>query len=234
MKLLRASIPILTAIFLLALTSARVIKDKESQDKEYYYYEDPLDCSGCHWDRFDRWNVSQHSKGFTGDFFQAQFYDLVLPSRDFDEKVANVHEDCIGCHSPTAFLSGDMIPPRYVEPDNHWNRGDGIKTRADRGVFCDFCHTLDRFKNDPPFNHDYISHATEEVDPKRADLENPWSPHHETQTTEIFESPQFCATCHITVPFLIPTDNLPMHNGYALRRSRTGLIRWWKELNNMS
>ena len=196
MKLLRASIPVCTVIILLALTSAKIKKDKESQDKEYYYFEDPYVCSGCHWDRFDRWNVSQHSKGFTGDFFQAQLFDLVLPSRTFDEKVAKENENCIGCHSPTAFLSGDMIPPRIAEPDNHWNRGDGIKTRAERGIFCDFCHTLDRFTHDPPFNHDYISHATEEIDPKRADLENPWSPHHETQTTEIFESPLFCATCH--------------------------------------
>jgi len=196
MKILRASIPVLTAVILLALTSAGLKKDRENQAKEYYYFEDPLECSGCHWDRFDRWNVSQHSKGFTGDFFQAQFYDLVLPSREFDEKVANEHENCIGCHSPSAFLSGDMIPPRSSETDNHWNKGDGIKTRAGRGIFCDFCHTLDRFENDPPFNHDYISHATEEVDPKRADLEFPWSPHHETEVSEIFEDPMICATCH--------------------------------------
>jgi len=189
-------IPLLTLMALVILTGSILKKDKEDQNKQYHYYEDPYTCSGCHWDRFDRWNVSQHSNGFTGDFFQKQFYELVLPSMDFDSKVNNVNEGCIGCHSPTAFLSGDNIPLRTKNPDNHWNRVDGIKTRADRGVFCDFCHTLDRFQNDPPFNHDYISHATEEIDPKRADLEFPWSPHHETQTTEIFESPQFCATCH--------------------------------------
>jgi hypothetical protein len=196
MKSIRTAIPLVTAVVFLVLTSARVIKDKESQVKEYHYYEDPLECSGCHWDRFARWNVSQHSKGFTGDFFQAQFYDLVLPSLDFDEKVANAHEGCIGCHSPTAFLSDDLIPPRTNVTDNHWNRRDEAKTRAERGIFCDFCHTLDRFQHETPFNHDYISHATEEIDPKRADLENPWSPHHETQTSEIFEDPMICATCH--------------------------------------
>jgi hypothetical protein len=190
------SIPIVTAAILIALTSMKLIRDRESQQKEYHYFEDPLECSGCHWDRFDRWNVSQHSKGFTGDFFQAQFYDLVLPSLDFDEKVKDVHEGCIGCHSPSAFLSGDMIPPRTASPDNHWERGTNNKMRADRGIFCDFCHTLDRFEHVVPFNHDYISHATKAVDPKRADLEFPWSPHHETQTSEIFEDPMICATCH--------------------------------------
>jgi hypothetical protein len=66
-----------------------------------------------------------------------------------------------------------MIPPRIASPDNHWKRGEENKMLVDRGIFCDFCHTLDRFEHVPPFNHDYISHATEEVDPKRADLEFP-------------------------------------------------------------
>ncbi len=172
------------------------VNHKENQKKEYHYFEDPQECSGCHFDRFDRWNTSQHSKAFTGDFFQAQFYDVVLPSREFDEKVADEHKNCIGCHSPSAFLSGDYIPPRVNETDNHWNRGEGNKSNAERGVFCDFCHTLDRFQNDPPFNHDYISHATPDIDPKRADLPFPWSPHHETQMSEIYESVEICASCH--------------------------------------
>ena len=180
----------------LVLTSMVMMSSREDQNKKYSYYENPAKCSGCHWDRFDRWNVSQHSKAFTGDFFQAQFYDAVLPSLEFDDKLKNAADDCIGCHSPTAFLSGDMVPPRSVDPDNHWNKGDGNKILADRGVFCDFCHTLDRFRNDPPFNHDYISHATAEVDPKRADLAYPWSPHHDTEMSEIFEDVMICATCH--------------------------------------
>lgn len=192
----KISIPLVTLVLLTAMTSMRTTADPEDQNKKYHYYEDPLICSGCHWDRFDRWSVSQHSKGFTGDFFQAQFYETVLPSLQLDEKVASAHEDCIGCHSPTAYLSGDMIPPRVSDPDNHWNPGTPEKTRADRGIFCDFCHTLDRFEHESPFNHDYISHATDAVDDKRADLEYPWSPHHETRTSEIYEDVMICATCH--------------------------------------
>ena len=178
------------------LTGMKGSGDPENQQKEYHYFENPLICSGCHWDRFKRWNVSQHSKGFTGDFFQAQFYDLVLPSRQLDDRVANTHEDCIGCHSPSAFLSGDMIPPRLGNPDNHWVQGSMEKTGAERGIFCDFCHTLDRFEHATAFNHDYISHATEAVDDKRADLEFPWSPHHGTRTSAIYENVMMCATCH--------------------------------------
>jgi len=196
MKTTKISILLLTTILFFILTGAVLINVQKERKKEYYYFEDPIVCSGCHWDKFERWNVSQHSKGFTGDFFQEQFYQLVLPSLSFDENVSDVNKGCIGCHSPSAFLSKDYIPQRTREQDNHWNRGDGFKTRADRGIFCDFCHTLDDFENDPPFNHDYISLSTGEVDPKRADLEFPWSPHHETETSDIFELPAICATCH--------------------------------------
>ncbi|MDD4108295.1 MAG: multiheme c-type cytochrome [Prolixibacteraceae bacterium] len=168
----------------------------KNQKKEYHYFENPQVCAGCHWDKFERWNVSQHSKGFTGDFFQKQFYELVLPSESFAPEVKDVKDGCIGCHAPASFLAGDMVPPETVEYDNHWNRGDGYKTMADRGIFCDFCHTISHFKNDPPFNHDYVSTATEAVDTKFGDLEFPWSPHHETATSEIFEDPMMCSTCH--------------------------------------
>ena len=190
---------IISTLILLFSVSFALSQEKENvnrSDKHYHYFDNPQVCSGCHWDRFNRWNVSQHSKAYTGDFFQKQFFELVLPSLSFDKKIADVHVGCIGCHAPTSFLSNDMIPQKAEVSDNHWKRGTGNKTRADRGVFCDFCHTLDGFENDPPFNFDYISAATEEIDPKRADLEFPWSPYHETKRSEIFEDVGICATCH--------------------------------------
>ncbi|RKY85757.1 hypothetical protein DRQ09_06860 [candidate division KSB1 bacterium] len=164
--------------------------------KKYHYFDNPQVCAGCHWDRFDRWNVSQHSKAYTGDFFQKQFFEFVLPSRDFDKKVADINTGCIGCHAPVSFLSGVLIPEPSEILDNHWNRGKGNKTLAERGVFCDFCHTLEGFKNEQPFNFDYISSATEEIDSKKAGLEFPWSPYHDTDRSEIFEGTGICATCH--------------------------------------
>ena len=174
-----------------------VLKEQaKNQNKPYHYFEDPQVCSGCHWDKFQRHNVSQHSKAFTGDFFQKQFYDLVLASETFAPEVANVKDGCIGCHSPSAFLAGQLVPAKAEKMDNHWNKGDGFKSMADRGVFCDFCHTVSHFKNDPPFNADYVSTVTEAVDTKFGDLEFPWSPHHETATSEIYEDPSMCASCH--------------------------------------
>ena len=112
MKAIHLKVPLITLALLALLTGMRSKADPEDQHKKYHYFEDPAICSGCHWDKFETWSSSQHAKGFTGDFFQAQFYEVVLPSLSLDDKVANAHEDCIGCHSPSAFLSGDRIPDR--------------------------------------------------------------------------------------------------------------------------
>lgn len=182
------------SLFVFSIVNA---EDRNKQMMEKYkHFENPQVCSGCHWEKFTRWNISQHSRGFTGDFFSKQFYELVLPSRSFDDKLEDVHIGCIGCHAPSSFLSGDLIPEQTRELDNFWNRTGRSKTLADRGIFCDFCHTLDHFKNTPPFNFDYVSRATAGIDAKGGDLEFPWSPYHETITSEIFESPEICATCH--------------------------------------
>jgi len=195
----RVTIYFLLSISSLAVSaqSKAVLKQQaKNQVKPYHYFESPKTCEGCHVDKFKRWNVSQHSKAFTGDFFQKQFYELVLASESFAPEVANVKEGCIGCHAPSAYLAGELVPLRTTEPDNHWNKGDGDKSLADRGVFCDFCHTISHFKNEPPYNHDFVSAATEAVDTKFGDLEFPWSPHHETATSEIFEDPMMCSSCH--------------------------------------
>jgi len=117
-----------------------------------------------------------------------------------DPNMKDVHEGCIGCHSPSAFLSGEMIPPEIENPDNAWNGSSESRYMAERGVFCDFCHTVEGYdgyaKGHAPFNHNYHSAATPEVDPKRADLEFPWSPHHETELSELHEEAELCGTCH--------------------------------------
>ncbi len=181
---------------LYAQSKAVLRNQARDQYKPYHYFENPQVCAGCHWDKFERWDLSQHAKGFTGDFFQKQFYDLVLASESFAPELKGVKDGCIGCHSPSAFLAGEMVPPRAIPYDNYMNKREGYRTRADRGIFCDFCHTISHFRNDPPFNHDYVSTVTEAVDTKFGDLEFPWSPHHETATSEIFEDPVMCATCH--------------------------------------
>jgi hypothetical protein len=138
--------------------------------------------------------------------------------------------DCLGCHSPSAFLSGLVPPPASRELDNFWDRDwpwldsyvslgqmqQGLKSEAvnppfeqrwrnslpqakggaDRGVFCDFCHSIASISQRQPFNHNYVPDAGPGRNKKRADLEFPWSPYHETQVSELHESADLCGICH--------------------------------------
>lgn len=171
-------------------------EQKANQHKPYHYFEDSETCLGCHVEKYEGLELSQHSRSFTGDFFQKQLNDIVIPSETYNDKVKGASKDCIGCHSPTAFLAHDYKPTPARFPENMWKQSKQKKTMAERGVNCDFCHTVGGFENFIPFNHDYISDATEAVDPKYGDLEFPWSPHHETKTSDFFEAPPICATCH--------------------------------------
>lgn len=175
-------------------------KNLKTTMEKYKYWENPRVCSGCHWDKFSDWSRSQMSRAYTGDFFQAQFFKLALKSGQKDPDVKDVHEGCIGCHSPSAYLSGDIPPPQAADGDHFWDQKSGSRYIAERGVFCDFCHTIEGYEGDlkgkDPFNHNYHSAATPEVDPKRADLEFPWSPHHGTQLSELHEEAEFCGICH--------------------------------------
>jgi len=172
------------------------IVNAETQ-KRYNYYDNPQVCLGCHFEKFETWKKSQMSRAYTGDFFQAQ-YKHALVDAGRDEKVKGVKADCIGCHSPSAFKSGDY-PPSPTGPDkidNYWQQKGGNKRFADRGIFCDFCHTIEDFNGTQPFNHNYVSNATAGIDPKRGDLEFPWSPYHKNARSELFEDAQFCGICH--------------------------------------
>lgn len=181
----------------LAQKFSHKIADPEVQAK-YAHYDNPQVCLGCHIEKFQAWETSQMSRGFTGDFFQAQYFKLAIEDARRDEKVKGLTAGCIGCHSPSAYKAGDT-PPTWLPPDlydSFWDQRGGVKLHANRGVFCDFCHTIEDFEDMQPFNHNYVSNATPGIDPKRGDLEFPWSPYHETERSELFEDPTFCGICH--------------------------------------
>ncbi len=204
MKKLGYSVLIVTTVFFVTLLVAssqiefsKKITDSETQ-KKYNHYDNPQVCLGCHIEKFEMWETSQMSRAFTGDFFQAQYYKLAVKDAERDEEVRGLVSNCIGCHSPSAYLAGDYPPTPTVPEkiDSFWDQKGGIKLFANRGVFCDFCHTIEDFKGTMPFNHNYVSRATPGIDPKRGDLEFPWSPYHETARSELHEDAQFCGICH--------------------------------------
>jgi hypothetical protein len=195
-----------------------------------HHWEDPYACIGCHQERYVDWSASQMSRGFTGDFFQAQYFQHTLKDAARDPKMRDLAADCLGCHSPSAFLAGVVPPPASRAVDNFWDREwpwldsyvslgqmqQGLRSEAvdppyeqrwrnslprakhvvDRGVFCDFCHSIASVAQRQPFNHNYVPDAGPGRNKKRADLEFPWSPYHETQVSELHEGADLCGICH--------------------------------------
>lgn len=176
----------------------------------YYYYQNPATCAGggmgmmCHADKFQQWQTDQHARAWTGDFMVAQYYDLARPDGDLDPNVAGIKVGCVGCHSPSAYMAmGDELmytaPPRPAGTENAWNMLPGNKNEADRGVFCDFCHTLAAV-GEPPVNFNYTSAATAAVDPKRGPRlqmggGGGMAPHGIIYSP-LHDDPKICGTCH--------------------------------------
>lgn len=178
-------------------------------DTPYSYYEDPVTCANdgmgmmCHTNKFQQWQTDQHARAWTGDFMVAQYYDLARQDGDLDINVSEIKIGCVGCHSPSTYMAMghdlmDTAPPRPPGNENAWNMLSGDKTEADRGIFCDFCHTISKVGN-PPVNFNYVSAATADADPK-------WGPRimgglrdgapHDTIYSPLHDDPEICGTCH--------------------------------------
>ena len=170
----------------------------------YSYYQDPVACASCHFDKWRQWTADQHSRSWTGDFMVAQYYDLARLDADFDPNVEKIKVGCVGCHSPSAYMAmGDRLmdtaPPRPAGVENAWNESVVFKTEADRGIFCDFCHTMSAV-HEPPVNFNFTSAATAGVDSKRGPSGNTgaqgnWVAHESSQSA-LHDDPKLCGTCH--------------------------------------
>ncbi|MFO7760601.1 MAG: multiheme c-type cytochrome [Thermodesulfobacteriota bacterium] len=154
-------------------------------DMGSYSYKDfkkPRNCQMCHKEIAQEWQQSLMSQSFTHKWDQVEYFKLALPHSQELEKVAGIKGDCIACHAPLAFLSGD-IPPKKAAED----------TRANEGVSCEICHNITGTTESSPFNFSYkISPDNVKIGPRK-DAESPF---HESEYSEFLQSPELCATCH--------------------------------------
>ena len=163
---------------LIAATSmaAEMGKFKETQFKK------PSSCSGCHKEIYKEWQESMMAKSFTHAWDQAEYYKLALPHSEQLDKVAGVKAGCIGCHSPLAFLTGD-IPPKPADENS----------RANEGVSCEICHYITGSTEKEPFNFSFV---IEPGSTKYGNRKDAKSPAHKTAYSQFMRTPEFCATCH--------------------------------------
>ena len=150
---------------------------------KYEKFQTPQLCgSACHTDFYQQWSQAMMSQAYTHHWDEIEYFKLAVPHAEKDPVVAGVKAGCNGCHSPMAFLAGDVPPPT---PDKN--------SRANESVSCDICHSITGFEGDTPFNFNYVMEPGEiKYGPRDGDN----SPEHKMKKSEFLASAEFCGTCH--------------------------------------
>lgn len=176
-----------TALFIIVTAFTRIIQDIPAGEdakgtKSYDQYEKPKPCAACHTDIYMQWTQSMMSQAYTHHWDEIEYFDLAVAHAEKDPALKPVADGCNGCHTPMAYLAGDVPPPRPHE-----------NSRANESVSCEVCHTIKGFKGDTPFNFSYMSNPGRV---KYGGKEGRKSPYHDTEYNDLFTKAEFCANCH--------------------------------------
>jgi hypothetical protein len=173
------------AVSLGFITSASLQKagDEALGTRKYSDYQTPTFCgSQCHNDIYQQWKQAMMSQAYTHHWDEIEYFKLAVPQAEKDPVVAGVKAGCNGCHTPIAFLAGDVPPPLPAKG-----------SRANESVSCEVCHTVTGFAGDTPFNFNWISEPGKN---KYGPREGKLSPEHNMVKSEFLSTAEFCGTCH--------------------------------------
>ncbi|MEG8947535.1 multiheme c-type cytochrome [Rosettibacter firmus] len=150
---------------------------------KYDDFKTPKYCGSCHTDFYQQWSQAMMSQAYTHEWDEIEYFKLAVPHAEKDEKVAEVKAGCNGCHSPIAFLAGDVPPPLPSK-----------NSRANESVSCDVCHSISGYAGDTPYNYNYIMKPGKtKFSSRKPEVE---SPAHEIEVNPLLKSGDFCGICH--------------------------------------
>ncbi len=157
--------------------------DEALGTRKYDDFQKPAFCgTSCHNDFYQQWKQAMMSQAYTHHWDEIEYFNLAVPHAEKDKVVEGVKAGCNGCHSPIAFLAGDVPPPR---PEKN--------SRANESVSCDVCHTINGFAGDTPHNFNYISNPGKTKYTNRVGNN---SPEHNLEKNDFLGTAEFCGTCH--------------------------------------
>ena len=183
-KLCAAFAAIVILFFVIAVGQEVVkVGDEALGTRKYDDFQKPTVCgTSCHVDIYQQWTQAMMSQAYTHHWDEIEYFQLAVPHAETDPVVAGVKAGCNGCHTPMAFLAGDVPPPK---PEKN--------SRANESVSCDICHTITGFKGEVPHNFNFISQPGKT---KYGPREGVKSPDHITMKSEFLAQAEFCGTCH--------------------------------------
>lgn len=150
--------------------------------KNYEDYERPEACKSCHTDIYYQWTQAMMSQAYTHHWDEIEYFDLAVAHGEKVPEVEAVAHGCNGCHTPMAYLAGDVPPPRPEE-----------NSRANESVSCDVCHSINKMHGEVPFNFNWISQPGRTKWGPKPGLD---SPHHATLESDFMKQAEYCGTCH--------------------------------------
>jgi len=177
---------IITTFLALVFVSFSLYAQQKSGEGSFKYedFEKPAYCgTSCHTDFFRQWEQAMMSQAYTHEWDEIEYFKLAVPHAEKDPMVAEVKAGCNGCHSPIAYLAGDVPPPR---PEKN--------SRANESVSCDVCHSITGFEGDTPYNFNYIMNpGRSKYTARKGKI---LSPNHDIVVSELHKSGDFCGICH--------------------------------------
>jgi len=151
--------------------------------RRYDDFQPPKFCgNSCHGDIYQQWSQAMMSQAYTHHWDEIEYFKLAVPHAEKDPVVAGVKAGCNGCHTPMAFMAGDVPPPLPAK-----------NSRANESVSCDVCHTVTGFAGDTPYNFNFISEPGKN---KYGPREGRNSPEHNLVKSDFLSQAEFCGTCH--------------------------------------
>lgn len=166
-----------------ALPVAEAAGDPKLGSGSYDDYDTPAYCgTACHADFYRQWQQAMMSQAYVHHWDEIEYFDLAVPHAEKDPKVADVKAGCNVCHSPLAYIAGDIPPPKPHEG-----------SRANEAVSCEVCHTITGFTGDTPYNGNWVSQPGQNKYGPRASGE---SPAHGIVKSDFLSTTEFCGTCH--------------------------------------
>ena len=109
------------------LAAQALIKSGEEAlgTRKYSDFQTPQFCgTSCHGDIFQQWKQAMMSQAYTHHWDEIEYFKLAVPHAEKDSVVAGVKAGCNGCHTPMAFMAGDVPPPlpkRTAGPTNRFS-----------------------------------------------------------------------------------------------------------------
>ena len=175
-----------TALLLLFFFSFKLASEDDGDKKGAFKYKDfqtPEYCRQCHNQFYQQWSQAMMSQAYTHEWDEIEYFKLAVAHAEAVPELKDVVDGCNGCHTPMAYLAGDVTPPPPSEG-----------SRANESVSCEVCHLIKGIAGDTAYNFNWvIEPGKTKYSSRKGDKE---SPNHKIVATDLHSDTRICGSCH--------------------------------------